>query len=139
LTNLFWNSPTYKIIKAMKATGNQPGVIAQWKDMVEAWAVKNKGPDAEAVKAWLPMWQVRPMYTAAELAPIFPMLAVALRFADRPTPQMSPKRLENELIYGALPRVRLVGDDYSPYFIVERIHHWRDRVLTQEDFQEILK
>lgn len=123
----------------MKATGNQPGIVARWKAGIEAWAIANKGPDAEAVRKWLPYWQVRPFYMAAELAPIFPVLAVELHITDRPTPQMSPKRLENELLYGALPRVRLVGDDYSPYFIVERIHHWRDRVLTQEDFQEILK
>ena len=29
---------TYHIIRTMKATGNQQGIIAKWKDDVAAWA-----------------------------------------------------------------------------------------------------
>lgn len=120
----FWDGPTYKIVKAMKATGNQPGVIAQWKAMIEEWAhTPPFDADKLAVQAWLPAWQVRPFYTAAELAPLFPALAVALRFTDRPPPQMGAARLRSALTYAGLPSLMWSG---TTYFIVERIRYWRD-------------
>lgn len=51
----FWDTPIYAIVKKMKASGNQPGAIAQWKDMVEQWATQSNSPDAESVKAMLPL------------------------------------------------------------------------------------
>ena len=76
----FWKGETYAIVKAMKATGNRPGVIAQWKAEMEAWAAMRpvNDPDAQAVRSWLPHWQCRPFYTAEELAPMWPALAIAV-------------------------------------------------------------
>jgi hypothetical protein len=120
--NEFWQGPTYKIVQAMKATGNRPGLIQQWKEMVEYWAQHHPGPEADAVKAWLPSWQVRQLYSAEELAPIMPALAVALRITDRLAPAKSPARLANELGYANLP-YRYLYD--QTFFAVERLHFWR--------------
>ena len=43
---------TYAIVQAMKATGNRPGVIAQWKEAVAQWAqMMRTDPNAAAVNA----------------------------------------------------------------------------------------
>jgi hypothetical protein len=115
----FWKSDTAKIVKWMKARGNQPGLVALWKSDVEHWARHAGGTDAEAVKIWLPLWQVRPYYTAAELAPIFPVLAVALGLREKPAPQKSPARLANELRMAGLPHFQHDGEIY---FVVEQCH-----------------
>jgi hypothetical protein len=114
---------TYHIVQAMKATGNRPGVIAQWKETVATWAQMHRtDPNGAAVNAWLPLWQPRPFYTAEELAPIWPALAIATGYTDRwPAVLKSPMRLEHELDYHKLPRLAYCRQ----YFIVERIHHWR--------------
>lgn len=119
----FWKSDTARIVKTMKATGNAPGLIERWKDMVEAWALCNPGPDAEAVKAWLPAWQIRPYYTAAELAPIFPMLAVTLGLRKKPEPQKGAARLENELRMAGLPHFVRGG---QTCFVVEQCHRAKE-------------
>jgi hypothetical protein len=106
----------------MKATGNQPGLIAYWKDMVERGRQRS-GPDADAVRAWLPAWQVRPYYTAAELAPIFPMIAVGLGLRKRPEPQKGAARLENELRMAGLPHFE---HDGKIYFVVEQCHRAKE-------------
>jgi hypothetical protein len=108
-TTAFWKGgETYHIIQAMKATGNQPGVIAQWKESVAAWAQMHRtDPDAAAVNAWLPLWEVRPFYSAIELAPLWPALAIATGFTDKwPSVLKSAKRLEHELDFHGLPRLR---------------------------------
>lgn len=115
--NAFWKSDTYRIVEKMKATGNQPGLIQLWKNMVAYWAEHNSGPDAQAIKDFLPLWQVRPYYTAAEMAPIFPMLAIALGLRERPEAQKSPARLANELKMARLPH--FVRDGVT-YFVVEQ-------------------
>lgn len=126
----FYKSDTYLIVRAMKATGNQPGVVAQWKDMVALWAraPQHAGPAAEAVNAWLPHWQVRPCYTAAELSPLMPALSVMMGFTDRLGFQKSPNRLANELKFAGLPIIRAINPAgfgfYEEFFIVERLHHW---------------
>jgi hypothetical protein len=114
----FWKSDTARIVHMMKATGNRPGVIAHWKRGMEIWA-ETGGPDADAVKAWLPAWQARPYYTAAELAPIFPVLAVVLGLRDRPEPQKGAARLANELRMARLPHFQRDGETY---FVVEQCH-----------------
>lgn len=119
----FWQSDTYKIVKAMKATGNRPGVIEHWRKLVEAWASNTTGPDVEAVKTWLPMWQSRPYYTAAELAPIFPLLPIALGWAMRPSPKKSAARLAHELDYAGLPKF---DRDGQIYYVVEQIHRAKE-------------
>lgn len=117
-------SETYHIIEMMKATGNQPGVIARWKDIVADWAQKYRtDPDAAAVNAWLPLWQPRPFYTAEELAPMWPALAIATGFTNRwPAVVKSARRLEHELDFYGLPRLDYA---YRQYFICERIHYYR--------------
>lgn len=117
MTSPFWKSPVYGVVKAMKATGNQPGVIRQWVDLAIKWAHENPGPEANAILAWAPHFQPRPYYTAAELAPIFPALIVALGLSERPV-RYSAKRLEHMLDYAGLPRLT---EDRN-YFIVEQIH-----------------
>jgi len=144
--NSFWQGDTYAIIKALKANGNRPGLIQQWKDAVEDWAALPENvanPDAKAVRAWLPLWQPRPFYTAAELVPIWPALAIAIGYTMRVLPQKGARRLEHELDYGGLPRLGCwpeFSDDlpraYRNYFIVERIHYWQ-RATTQEIEKEL--
>lgn len=135
----FWESDTYAIIKAMERSGNRPGLIAEWKDAVERWAMLPENfytTDAAAVRAWLPAWQPRPFYTATELAPMWPALAVAVGATMKLPHVKSPMRLANELDFGGLPRVQIAGMP-TDYFIVERIHHW-NRSLTEEEFRNAL-
>lgn len=121
---------TYHIIQAMKATGNRPGVIQQWKADVAAWAQMNRtDPNAAAVNAWLPLWQPRPFYTAEELAPMWPALAIAVGYTFRwPAVLKSPRRLEHELDFHGLPRL---PEPYRNYFICERLHFWRQASLEE--------
>lgn len=123
MTNKFWKGETYAIVKAMKATGNRPGVITEWKQSVERWALNSvNDPQAIAVRAWLPFWQVRPFYTAEELAPMWPALAIAVGHTDRwPLVLKSAKRLGHELDFANLPS-RKVGR--QKMYIVERIPFW---------------
>lgn len=137
---------TLHIIQAMKATGNRPGVIAQWKELVADWAGDTlrydpKQSDAAAVKAWLPLWQPRPFYTAEELAPMWPALAIATGFTNKwPATIKSAQRLEHELDFAPVrygENYRLPRLSYCRrYFIVERIHHWR-RALDSEVMREL--
>lgn len=121
--NEFWNGPTYAVIKGMKAAGNQPGMVARWIATVEQWATDHHGlADAAAIKAWLPHWQAREIYSAEELAPIFPALAIAFTAVKVPPPTKSPQRLAHELIYGGLPHRNIHGKDY---FAVARLHYWK--------------
>lgn len=115
----FSKSDTYRIVRKMIESGNRPGVIELWKNMVAHWAQRNIGPDAEAVKAFLPLWQSRPYYTAAELAPIFPVLALALGLREKPEPAKPPARLANELRAAGLPHFMKGGE---LYFVVEQTH-----------------
>lgn len=130
----FWKGETWAIVKVMKATGNLPGVIAEWKKAIEVWAnTRPADKDAQAVRTWLPHWQVRPFYTVEELAPIWPALAIAVGYTSTwPAVLKSAKRLEFELDYAGLPRLgsRLeFTDNLSAlrrnYFIVERLHYWQ--------------
>lgn len=139
------NEYIYAVVQAMKARGNQPGLIAQWVALAHQWALDHRGPDADAIRAWLPYFQPRPFYTAGELAPMWPALVVALGLSERPA-TYSPGRLANELDFGGLPVLHRDGDSVwfrnpldrtkiERYYIVERIHHWRHRKLTQEQFE----
>lgn len=131
----FWEGETYAIVKAMKATGNRPGVIAEWKASVEKWAEMNRtNPDAAAVLAWLPHWRVCPFYTAAELAPIWPALAIAIGHSTRwPAVLKSPRRLEHELDYARLPFFWMDG---RRYYLAERIKFWQG--ANQEELKNAL-
>lgn len=119
----FWNGPTYAVIKGMKAAGNQPGMVARWIATVAQWADDHQGlADAAAIHAWLPHWQARDIYSAEELAPIFPVLALAFTDVRTPPPAKSPKRLAHELKFGGLPHRKLRDKDY---FAVARLHYWK--------------
>ena len=119
----FYKSDTYLIVQKMKASGNQAGVIQLWKNMVEEWAMKSDTLDAAGVRAWLPAWQARAAYTADELAPLWPALAVALGICRNVTVPKSVNRLTNELKFAGLPFREFRG---RTYFIVERCHFWKD-------------
>lgn len=126
-------SETYHIIQAMKATGNRSGVIARWKETIADWAQMHRtDPNAAAVNAWLPLWQIRPFYAAEELAPMWPALAIATGYTNRwPAVLKSAARLEHELDFHGLPRLGCgpefsdVPKRYRRYFIVERLHFWK--------------
>lgn len=136
MANMFWNGETYAIVKAMKAAGNRPGIIAQWKADMEQWAAMRPATDrdAQAVRSWLPHWQVRPLYTAEELAPIWPALAIAIGHTDRwPAVPKSARRLGFELDYAGLPSREVEG---RKYYIVERLHHWRS--ATQKEIENAI-
>lgn len=130
---------TLHIIEMMKATGNRPGVIAQWKEAVADWAQKYRtDPTAAAVNAWLPLWQPRPFYTAKELAPMWPALAIATGFTNRwPAVVKSARRLEHELDFHGLPRLRDYEKRWQDYFIVERIHYWKRDAHENDIAREI--
>lgn len=121
---------TYQIIQAMKATGNRTGIIAQWKEMVEQWVALNcDSPGAAAVRAWLPLWQARPFYTAEELAPMWPALGIVTGVLKSwPSVPKSAKRLEHELDFYELPRL---PEPYRNYFICERLHYWKRAPLSE--------
>lgn len=125
---------TRHIVHAMRRSGNHPGIIERWKNNVAGWAEANRtDPNAAAVNAWLPLWQPRPFYTADELAPMWPALAIITGFTQRwPEVLKSPARLANELDYLKLPRLR----DRPEFFVCERIHYWRDKT-TEEILREI--
>ena len=130
----FYQGPVYKVVEKMKASGNQPGVIRHWKSMVAHWAEHTNSPDAEAVKAMLPLWQERPFYTSAELAPMMPALAVALgvqSFSGRMPAVMSPKLLAHCLAVSRLPFLMVDG---TQYFIVEQTHRAEDMRPMIEEF-----
>lgn len=122
MSNDFWKGETYAIVKAMRRAGNQPGLIAQWKENVAQWAqMYRTEKDAQAVNAWLPYWQPRPFYDASELAPMWPALAIAIGHTIYWPPVLkTPRRLEFELDYAGLPRLAA----YPQLFVVERIHYW---------------
>jgi hypothetical protein len=124
---------TRHIIAMMKATGNRPGIIAQWKEIVADWAQKYRtDPDAAAVNAWLPLWQPgrstppknwRPCGRRSPSQPASRQLAGLVGIK-------SARRLEHELDFCGLPRL---GHGYEKYFIVERIHYWRQ--ATKEEIE----
>lgn len=131
----FWSGETAAIVRAMKATGNLPGMVALWKADIEEWAyTPPMHADKAAVVAWLPHWQVRPFYTAGELAPLWPAFAIAIGHTRSwPAVQKSARRLEFELDFAGLPHFEAHG---KRYYIVERLHYWKN--ATQEERENAL-
>lgn len=137
------NSPEYRIVSEILRRGNQPGLIAEWFAGMRAWADANTGKDAEALRVWLRLAKARPFYTAHELAPMIPALALALGFADRMLPRAVPNRLHNVLQFYGLPLLKCTnGTNHfigmGTYFVVEHCHKWRDRELTPDELRDIL-
>lgn len=130
------------LVQEMKARGNQSGLVTQWKEKVAKWAESNpKSLDAQAVSAMLPLWQVRPFYTADELAPILPALFMVAGLRETPGPKIGPATTKNMLLKSGLPLLANGALFRNPftgasdqYFIVERIHHWAKRPMQQEEF-----
>jgi hypothetical protein len=120
----YWQGETWHIIRQMKRAGNHPGVIERWKASVATWAQMNRtDPNAAAVIAWLPLWRPRSFYTAEELAPMWPALAIATGYTNHwPAVLKSPRRLERELDFHLLPRL---PEPWRQFFICERINHWK--------------
>lgn len=138
MNGAFWKGgETYHIVRAMKATGNRPGIIAQWKNDLAAWASTRNPNDRDiaAVNAWLPLWQARPFYTAEELAPMWPALAITTGFTNRwPSVLKSPARLANELDFHGLPCFEIDG---QRYYVVERLHFWKN--ASEEERRNALR
>ena len=136
-----------RIVQTMRRTGNQPGIVRQWIEAALKWADENPGPQAQAIRDWTAHIQVRPFYTATELTPIIPALGVAFEITSTPLPQMSARRLANLLDYYRLPKLRNVRDEtrfrhpyrymQEEFYIVEQIHIWGKRKLTQEEFENV--
>jgi hypothetical protein len=120
--NYWKGGETYHIIEAIKA---HPRLVDHWKVSVAEWARMNRtDPNAAAVLAWLPLWQSREIYSAEELAPIWPALSIATGFTKYwPSVLKSPARLEFELEFHGLP-VRVI--DGRKYFAIDRRGYWRD-------------
>jgi hypothetical protein len=123
---------TYHIVNAMRRAGNY-GVIARWKDSVADWAeIHPDHADAAAVRAWLPFWQARSFYTAEELAPLWPALAIATGFTNQwRSVGRSALRLEHELDFHRLPRV----SGYPRYYICEKFRHWQNATDDEIEFE----
>lgn len=146
--NPFWDSEVYKVIVGLKRCGNQPGMVATWIASVAEWAERNAAhPDARAINGMLPLWRARPFYSASELAPIIPALALAFGISEKPSPAMTGARLQYQLEYGGLPKLRRDNGTtffhdtmgvLREYFIVEHIHKWAKEVLSQEEFDNVL-
>jgi hypothetical protein len=121
---------TYRIVQKMKATGNQLGIIAQWKKMVEQWVIDNPtAPEAAGLRAWLPLWQARNHYSARELVSIWPVLALVLGVTTRMEHLKSSARLEYELDFARLPHFEKDGEKY---YYVEQIHLYKN--VTQGNY-----
>lgn len=131
----FWDGHIYLVVEKLKATGNQPGIIHHWKSIVQEWANKEETADAASVRHMLPLWQERPFYTAAELAPIMPALAMVLganNISRGHMPRvMSPARLKSALKHARLPHHEV---EKTTYFIVEYTHRIRDMIPLIEEF-----
>lgn len=124
---------TTHIVNAMRRASPNAPIIQQWKAAVEQWAMREKAVD---VLAWLPCWRVRPFYTADELAPIWPALAIATAYTVHwPNVLKSARRLEFELDFARLPR--LVS--HQNFFIVERFKYWTDPRRTLEEIENALR
>jgi len=137
-------STNYEIVKAILATGNQPGIISQWFTGMKAWAEASRGKDAEALRLWLDLVKPRPFYNAEDLAGFWSALKLQLGLTDYLAPRPSGNRLQNELMFHRLPLLRNAdtGAHYFPgqgsLFIVERVHYWKNRPVTVNELQTIL-
>lgn len=137
-----------QIVRKMLLTGNQPGMVRQWIDAALKWADENPGAQASAIRDWTAYVHVRPFYTALELTPLIPALGVGFAVTETPMAQMSAKRLANLLDFYRLPKLVNSESDTSffrhPYrreleefYIVEQLHIWKNRRLTQEEFENV--
>lgn len=140
-TTAFYQTDVYRIIQAMKATGNKPGMVRQWRELMQIWALDHPGADGDAMRAWIPYWRVRAVYTTDELAPIFPVLAVVFGFAQRAAPAMSANRLANLLEFGGLPQLKgvfqhPVTGQLDRWWVVERLHYYSKIEYDQTSFEK---
>lgn len=130
---------TYALFaKACKAAGGR-NLVEELLDPYRA--LSNPAPD---VAAALKMFQVRPWYSAEELAAIWPLVSLGIagnERATRPTPEYLFKRL-----VPLLPRIRTWGNGYEfhwngrwqQYFAVSSIAQLRRLRFTQTDFERVM-
>lgn len=145
MSDPFWKSPVYGVIKAIMNPGNGPGIVYEWIKLSHQWALDHPTkPDAQALLTWVPQIQFRPFYTANELTPMFPGIMRALELSNDP-PKYSGRQLALLLDRGRLP-VCLNKDEASwfrdpkngkvaRFYICDRVRYWRQRRLTQEEFE----
>lgn len=138
----------WAIGNAIQRRENDAGLMREWFAGMLAWADANPGPDAAALRLWLSLAKPKPFYSAFSLATLWPALKIALGMTDKMTPAPHPQLLENALIaYTKLPMLKnldgtcLFFHGANPngdrFFIVERLPYWRDKVLSQEQFDDL--
>ena len=140
----FKHSPLYKTLQVMNAQRGD-SLVTQWKREVQKWAENHdKTLDAQAVKSMMTLWQERPFYSAAELSPILPAMALTLGITKTLQPATGAATLSTLLDFVKQPT--LVGLDGSPFFIhpgsgqkakfyiVERQCFWC-KPISQKDFE----
>lgn len=137
-------SANARLVKMILDRGNKAGIITEWFAGMRRWAESNQSPDAKALGLWLDIVKARPFYTADELAGLWPALKLTLGLNDYLAPKPSGNRLHNELTFLRLPLLRNqnTGMNYFPglgsFFIVERVHYWRERGVTPEELETTL-
>lgn len=136
-----------ELVAWMRARGNRTGAIAQWVKDFSDWLENQPSTvDTRAARAMLPLWQVRPVYTAAELSPLLPVLYVVAGIRKTPGLSIGPATTKNILLKAGLPMLgqgarfaHPITGQLDQYFIVERLHYWAKLPVDQEDFVRIWK
>lgn len=131
---------TYKIVRAMYETGNGKGLIAQWLDQVTRMTTIEA-----SVTVWADHMKPLPFFSARQLTPIIPSLMLGLGLAITLPPIKSPTRLARELEKAGLPKLKNTnGTEYfnihgytEKLFIVERIHYWKNKKVSQDDIDKV--
>lgn len=135
------------LVSWMRARGNRTGAVTEWIKNLTAWAENQPSTvDTRALRAMLPLWQVRPVYTAAELAPLLPTLYVVAGIRKVPGQAIGPATAKNILLKAGLPMLgsgarfaHPITGQLDQYFIVERLHYWAKLPVDQEDFERLWK
>lgn len=137
---------TYAIVQHILRRGNEPGLFAEWFAGMKSWADVNGGQDAAALRTWLGIAPPKPFYTADELAYLWPALKIALGLRKSLELRPSAYRLANELEFHGLPLLKNAngtmtfqrpGLDPAKFFIVEHVHRWKGRAITQQEFDDV--
>lgn len=138
----------YAIGNVIQRRQNDDGLMREWFAGMLAWAEANPGPDAAALRLWLSVAGPKPFYPAFILAGLWPALKIALGMTDKMSAEPRANLLESALItYTKLPTLQNAdgtsmffhgGNSWrARFFIVERLPYWRDKVLSQEQFDDL--
>jgi hypothetical protein len=140
-----YKTGNYQVIKTLKNYSTRD-VLDHWIADLAAWAKDQDSLEAKAVKLWLPTFKVRPIYTAAELCPIFPALSLYLKFSAKWVAPMSPARMKALLEFSQMPKLKNVdgsnmfkwSNKFNEYFIVGHVGKSQKLEFTQEEFERIM-